>query len=93
MERSSKLVVRAAAPLAAFAMATPALAATSFTLQNTIASMGTREWILAAAGVLLLVALVARLMRGRDQEPDVIVTEEAPDLRWWRSPVSSANWA
>lgn len=69
--------------------ASPALAASSFVLQNTLAEFGTREWLLSGALLLLVVALAGRLMRGRAAPRHARVVEEAPDLRWWRNSMSA----
>ena len=66
-------------------IASPAMAASTFALQNALAGFGTREWLLSASLLLLLVALAGRLMRGRSAPTEVQVVEESPDLRWWRS--------
>ncbi len=71
----------------AAAAASPALAASTFVLQNTLADFGTREWLLAGSLVLLVLALAGRLLRGRAASRDVRAVEEAPDLRWWRNAV------
>lgn len=72
--------------------ATPALAATNFTLQSALSDFGTREWLLAASLVLLVIALVGRLMRQRSS-PSANVAEPSPDLRWWRNGSLESQWA
>ena len=76
---------------AAAVTAAPAMAASTFALQNALADWSTREWLLAASLLLLLIALGGRIMRsrGRITRSDAPVIEEAPDLRWWRSPMSA----
>jgi len=74
---------------AAAMMASPAMAASTFALQNALPDFGTREWLLAASMVLLLIALGGRIMRGRVTRKEAQVVDETPDLRWWRSPMSA----
>lgn len=68
-----------AAPFAA-----PALAASSYTLQGSLSGFTLREWLLCASLLLLAIALIARLVRGRARRRDTPL-EEVPDLRWWRN--------
>jgi len=72
--------------------ASPALAATNFTLQSALADFGTREWLLAASLVLLVIALVGRLARNRTS-PRATMVDDTPDLRWWRNDTLGSQWA
>jgi len=81
-------VASAAGAVAAIA-ASPAMAATSFALQNALPDWSTREWLLTGALLLLLIALGFRLIRGRATRSEARAIDETPDLRWWRSPMSA----
>lgn len=85
----SPAICAAVAGLVAALAASPALAATNFTLQGAMASFTLREWLLSVSLLLLVVALIARLMRRRTSVRHGVVAEEAPDLRWWRNPIAA----
>ena len=79
----------AVAGAAGAVVASPAFAATNFSLQTALAEFSTREWILGASGLLLVIALIARLSRGRTTASPVGTAsrvDDVPDLRWWRNP-------
>lgn len=82
------LPVAIAAIVAALA-ASPALAFSSFTLQSTLASFTPRESLLSGSLALLVIALIARLMRGRKSARQDGIVEDVPDLRWWRNPIAA----
>ena len=81
-------VVGLAGAVAAIA-ASPAMAASTFALQNALPDWSTREWLLTAALLLLLIALGFRLIRGRATRTEARAIDETPDLRWWRTPMSA----
>lgn len=71
------------------AFAVPALAATGFTLRGALSAVTAREWLLTASLLLLFIALVARVLRGRGAaRRDRVVVSEVEDLRWWRNSIA-----